>query len=1177
MSSAGVAETHGGKPEEHSLLSSLLRSLTDLVWCTSLDGQQLLYINSGVEHIYGRPSTEVVERPHFWLDFVHSDDRQSVEENIGELMERGTIEQEYRIVRPGGEVRWLKDRMSVLRDEDGIPARIFGVASDITGWRNTEESLRKSEAVYHSLVEHLPLNVVRKDLDGRLVFGNRRFCESMKSPLDQLVGKTDFDLFPRELAKKYTRDDQRVLATGEVIHDVEEHQTPEGVKMYVEVLKSSWRDADANIAGVRVVFWDVTELKEAEVALENERFLLHTLLDNLPDCIYFKDADSLFSRVSRGMAEKFGLEEPGYAIGKSDADFFTQEHAQQALADEQAVMRSGTPIVDKVEKETWSGHDDTWCSTTKMPLRDPSGQIVGTFGISRDITEQMRAEAELARERDLLRTIINNVPDLIFVKDRAGRFITANAGLLRILGADSLEEVVGKTDYDFSPPELASNFVADDQQVIRTGQPLIDREETAKTSDGKEVWLLTTKVPLRDADGSIIGLVGIGRNITKRKHAERQLLAAKETADAANRAKSDFLANMSHEIRTPMNAIIGLSDLLLDSNLTQSQRDYLWMIRESGEELMTLINDILDFSKIEAGRFELDRNVFQIRESLGDVMKTLALRAHAKNLELAFRVETTVPDYLEGDLGRLRQILFNLVGNAIKFTESGEIVVNVRCRALAAGEATLHFAIRDTGIGISKDKCNTIFKKFEQADNSTTRRYGGTGLGLAICSSLIELMGGKIWVESEVGRGSEFHFTARLGAVSEVTCEKRPADTVVLSDTRVLVVDDNDTNRWIIGELLSHWKILSTLVSGAVEALQELRKAAADNQPYSVVVTDVTMRGVDGFTLAKWIKDDNAIAETPIIMLTSGAMPGDKARPEGLQVVSQLMKPVKQSELFDAIVTALGISSTEQEPDDMREDPATQHIGPLRVLLAEDNIVNQQLALGVLENHGHHVRVVSTGSQAVEAVQSEEFDLVLMDVQMPEMDGVSATRAIRKRECETGSHVPIIAMTAHAMVEDRDRCLDAGMDEYIAKPIRSSQLLATVATVMGGLVQPATSREQASALDSNVDWDEALKGLSGNRALLKDIIHVFLDDSPRFLSAIRDSITNSDARALERAAHGMKGAMLFLNARSPCDCAQSLENAGALGDLSGVQKTFDHLEAHVRSLNRQLTEFIRDD
>lgn len=1168
-----LAKAATGKGQEH-LLESLLQSVNEIVWCTSADGSELLFVNKAVEKIYGRSIEELTEDKNFWLNAIHPEDREKFADHLQLLESAGQVELEYRIVRPDGEIRWLHDNTAIVYDDDGKAVRAGGISTDITENKLSQQALRESEAIYHSLVESLPLNVIRKDLAGRIVFGNSKYCDSMNKSISELLGKTDFDLFPAELAKKYTEDDRHVIETGELLHDVEAHRTREGEDIHVEVLKGPVIDADGKTVGIQVMFWDVTDRQRAKVALDHERYLLHTLLDNLPDSIYFKNEDSRFIRVSSGLSEKFGLTDPADAIGKTDADFFTPEHAEQARRDEQEVMRAGVPILDKVEKETWSGQEDTWCSTTKLPLRDSSGEIIGTFGISRDITEHKRAEAELARERDLLKTIIDNVPDLIFIKDRAGRFVAVNAAMLRVLQAESDTEVIGKTDFDFSPPELAANYVADDQMVMRSGQPMIDQEEVSPSPDGAEVWLLTTKVPLRNEKGEINGLVGIGRNITNRKRAEQELLAAKEAADAANRAKSDFLANMSHEIRTPMNAIIGMTELVLDTRLAQSQRDYLRMVQESGESLLTVINDILDFSKIEAGKLDLDSTLFDLRESLGDTMKSLALRAHHKAIELAFRVASDVPRAMLGDVGRLRQIVVNLVGNAIKFTEAGEVVVDVACVAKSDQHATCHITVRDTGIGIPEEKLAAIFDEFEQVDSSTTRRFGGTGLGLAISSRLVALMGGKIWAESNINEGSEFHVTLEFEIGCEDDLERPIRNAVVVGGTRVLVVDDNATNRLILEEMLRNWGMKATLVESAESALTSLREAAAKNQPFRLLLSDVNMPEADGFMLAEWIRNDPLIAETSIIMLTSSGRPGDVERRDKLSVAASMLKPAKQSEIFDAIVRVLGVSASEDDPTQQCVQDKAAQLGQLRILLAEDNVVNQRLAEGVLSRQGHTIRVANNGREAIEALRETEFDVVLMDIQMPEMDGLEATKAIRLAEQITGKHQPIIAMTAHAMAGDRELCIESGMDEYVSKPIRVNELMDRLASVLDGRQRCAAEETTPVAPhdSSALDWDLILEGTAGDEEILRDCVEACLLETPRLISEIKQAIANSNADALKRNAHSLKGSISFLHQAGAIQAAQELETRGENNDFSDAFKTAANLEIRLETMITELKQ-----
>ncbi|QEG01769.1 Signal transduction histidine-protein kinase BarA [Stieleria maiorica] len=1211
-----------------ALPDRLLKHSCECRWTATLDGPRFRWIDAASENVFRKTAAELLSEPDARLELIDEEDRSLITRVWRDLEKNGQAQYDYRLATSEGPAIWIRETVILVHDQVPEPL-LCGASHDISEQRHLSRSLGDSEAVYRSLVESLPLCVLRKDTRGRLQYANELACDVMGVSAPAIIGKTDFDLFPADLAKKYLADDRQVIETGKLHHNVERHQDSSGNLKHVEVWKAPVHDVNGKVVGIQVMFWDITDQKNAEHQVEYEKFLLSILLDTVPDAVYFKDVDSRFIRLSRSCAAKLGVDDPRQAIGKSDADFFGREHAREALADERRIMETGETILAKIERENYPDRDDTWCSTTKVPLRDLNGEIVGTFGISRDVTDQKKAEQELSRERDLLKTIINNVPDLIYVKDRAGRFITANAALVDLLGLQSPEELIGKTDYDFSPAEMACNYVTDDQNVMRTGEPLMDREESHHGDRGEELWLLTTKVPLRSPEGDVIGVVGIGHDITERKKFEKELMEAKEIADKANRAKSDFLANMSHEIRTPMNAIIGMTDLVLDTRLDATQRNFLSMVQESGEALLAVINDILDFSKIEAGKLEIECQTFDLRESLGDTMKTLGLKAHAKGLELAFRVDPAIPRYLTGDPGRLRQIIVNLVGNAIKFTEQGEVFVEVELVSQSDEELELQVSVRDTGIGIPEDRCNAIFEEFEQADTSVTRRFGGTGLGLAISSRLVGLMGGAITVSSEVGQGSQFAFNIHLRQAPNGTEASALNGLVYVGGSKVLVVDDNTTNRRILQEMLGNWGMVPVLADSGELALDLLRESEQRDEPCKLVISDVHMPEMSGYDFIEEVRRDPDISETPIIVLTSGGREGEDALRDRLDISERLMKPVKQSELFDAIVRTLGVTAPEDTPDYDFNEPVHESIDNLKVLLTEDNAINQKLAIGVLTRFGHQVTVANNGAEAVEAFQNHDFDVVLMDVQMPVMDGFAATEAIRELEKETGGHVPIIAMTAHAMKGDREKCIDIGMDEYVAKPIRIGVLKEKLLKVLQGpspddaqpTCQPPEfaesacaseesaeaetdgsaemesgdmesgdmesgdmeSRDEGSAGDGDLDravgydLEPVRTMVAGNEELMRELLVMYLDESEMLLGQIESAILANDGEGVRRAGHTLSGASRSVGAAETSEIAQGLRSVQDEGPFDDAAECVTRLRASVADVAKVMKDYLATD
>ena len=815
-----------------------------------------------------------------------------------------------------------------------------------------------------------------------------------------------------------------------------------------------------------------------------------------------------------------------------------------------------------------------WYRARGQAIWNEADQAQRMAGSITDMTEEHQL-------RERFRLAVEASPAALIMVHQDGRILMANSRGLTLFGYTQ-EELIGQQVDLLVPERFRAEHPAHRNEFFRAPVQRAMGDELdllGLRKDGSEFPIKIGLSPVETAEGQVV-ICGV-LDITDQKKSMEAMRQAKEAAESASRAKSSFLANMSHEIRTPMNGIIGMAQLLAQTELRSHQRDYLATVDESAHILMRLLNDILDFSKIEAGKLELECVDFRVSECVARASQMLAMRAAEKGLEIACRVAPEIPEHLRGDSGRLQQVLVNLLGNAVKFTEAGEIFVNVNAESITPDQVKLHLSVSDTGIGIPPDKLDQIFRPFEQAESSTTRRFGGTGLGLTISRQLAEMMGGRMWVESEPRRGSTFHFIAEFG-VSADQHRHEPAELDSLLDLSVLVVDDNFTNRRILSEMLQHWHMQPVLADSAAAARQAMQKAQASHRPIRLILLDHHMPGEDGIHFAESLRGDPG--QCPIIMISSGSTPVDVDLGQRYGIGRFMTKPVIASELLNEVLRQFGRYTTARPPQPPSGTPILQ-VHSRRVLLVEDNEINRRVALGLLRSRGHHAVVAENGQVAFNTLADQEFDVVLMDMQMPVMDGYEATAAIRNREHQTGGHIPIVAMTAEALKGDRERCLAVGMDDYVSKPISPAEMYRAIEQ-FPALCLPAAAEQlvrgtlvETNAADASkaqeptplsdcivqpaVDWTVA-KELLGSSA---DVLHEFSDlvkkEAPTLLADIRRGIETRDSKLVCRAAHTLKSTVNYFGAAPLAHAASALENLGRIGSFEGAPQMLATLEQQL--------------
>jgi two-component system, sensor histidine kinase and response regulator len=900
--------------------------------------------------------------------------------------------------------------------------------------------------------EELPVSCHEIDLRGIVRRINRAGCQLLGYSETDVVGRPIWDFVAPELRETTRQAVKRKIAGAQPLQSFErEYFTRDGRRLVMEVRETPLLDGQGRVGGIRGVMLDVTDRRENAIAFHESESRFQSIFQNAAIGMAIADDQLRAIDANPALCDMLGYTADEMR-GRSFADLTHPEDLEPARTYYREMV-AGTRRHYTVEKR-YIRKDGaiTWARMNTSAHFQPSGAFAFSVGMIEGINERKKAEEQLRLSEARWQLAVRGTNEGLWDWNALTNQIFFSARWKQMLGYEDHEIENRPEEWDLRlHPEDRAGALQRVQDHLDRKTAFYSSEYRIRTKDGSYRWVLARGQALWDDNGKPLRMVGSQTDITERKLEEEQLWQAKVLAEAANQAKSEFLANMSHELRTPMNGIIGLTELALDTELSAEQRDYLDGVKTSADSLLTILNDILDFSKIEAGKLNLDSHEFDLAEILGEVMSTLAVRGHRKGLEVLYRIAPEVPPVVVGDSVRLQQVLWNLAGNGIKFTEHGEVLLNVELASRDDSGVLLRFRVSDTGIGIPQEKQRSIFEAFTQADGSITRRYGGTGLGLTIVARLVHLMDGTVRVESECGKGSAFVFTARFG------CSPGPIASNIhtlpeANGLRVLVVDDNPTNRRILEEHLRAWSMDAATAASGPEALAQIRSAVCDGRPFALILLDAQMPEMEGFTVAESIQRDPSLAGVPIMMLSSADQPESIARCRALGISIYLVKPVRQRELRRAIQTILSHETVSNEAPcapDVGQPVAPFPPSQVRILLAEDHPLNQRLIVRALEKHGHVVTVASTGKAAVDLMrqavfQLNVFDLILMDVHMPEMDGLEATHLIRGLERGSAHRVPIIALTACAMTGDRERCFEAGMDDYLTKPVGIDALLKKV-------------------------------------------------------------------------------------------------------------------------------------
>jgi PAS domain S-box-containing protein len=1109
-----------------------------------------IYISPQIEGLVGYSADEWLEDPDLFFELLHPDDYARVLADHERVFATGQSSWsfEYRVIARDGRTVWIRDEAVVVKDDKGIPLYVQGFLMDITERKEGEEALRKSEAdlqrqthYYESLLQISPVAVVTLDLE--------EVVTSWNPAAEELFGYSEAEALGQPLRGLILRSDALVEEGVALMREAMDRGSSRrisrrtrkgGALVHVEVLVVPIR-MDGTLVGSYAIYHDLSELHRQKQYFES-------LLEISPTAIVTVDLDSRVTSWNPAAEKLFGYSREE-ALGRDVDDLVAS--ADELRAEAADVNRRGS----HGEFEVISRRTRKDGSLVDVQLRVApvflEGELVGRYGIYHDISE-------LQRQKQYFQSLLENSPTAIAAVDLENVVTAWNPAAEALFGFTAEEALERQLDdLVANSPEVRAEAEQLNRLAIDTGHVHLVTRRTRKDGSLVDVEVLVSPVLL---GGRMEGFYAIYHDIG-------ELVEARREAEKATQAKSDFLATMSHEIRTPMNAIIGMTELLLDTALSNEQRGFADVIRASGDSLVTIIDDILDFSKIEAGRLELEHRPFVVVDCVESALDTVAASASAKGLDLACLVDPETPAAFLGDATRLRQILGNLLTNAVKFTDSGEVVLSVGGAAIPSGGTRagghlyrLNFAVRDTGIGIPADRMDRLFQSFSQVDASTTRRYGGTGLGLAISKRLSEMMGGSMWAESSPGVGSTFHFTVTAEeAPSPVELPQRGAE---LNGKRMLVVDDNASNREVIRRQSLAWGMVTRETESAAEALEWIQRG----DPFDIALIDMQMPAVDGLTLARDIRRSRDARRLPLVLLTSLGQRTEDLN-AGVEFSAYLTKPIKASQLFDALIGVFGRPAAEgpTSPAEEAGDAAESKRPTLRILVAEDNEVNQKLTLMLLERIGYGAELVADGREALEVLRRGRHDVVLMDVEMPVLDGLEASRRIQ-REWPPGERPRIIAMTANAMQGDREKCLAAGMDDYLSKPIHAAELAAALARCAPRSAASPITREAVvdeSALDH-------LEATTGDPAFVTELIDMFLRDAPELLANLRSAQRTGDTEELRRSAHTLKSNARTFGASPLADLCQALETAAEAGAIDEAAQRLASIEDNFARVERAL-------